>query len=235
MGLRSSYGQPYVFDESGASRRLVLTVSIGEAYQQISALTHPLMADYAHRCGASFEVITERVYPSNVQMFWEKLQMRDYLQEYGRIAFIDSDVIIHPQAPSLFDVVPEGYLGMLNEAAIQSTKNKRKELEDFCQRAGIQMPKWDGNYVNVGVIVFGRQHLHVFDDPPKWVRHDYPEQAWVNIQIARLKPKMFFLPRSMHDWKHVADKKSWLIHYAGHRKDEKLAETIKKDIANGMV
>jgi len=230
MPERMTYGQSYVFDESGRSRRAIVTVSIGPAYQQISSLTHPLMADYAHRCGASFEVITERVYPSNIQMFWEKLQMREYLLEYGRIAFIDSDVIIHPQAPSLFDVVPEDCLGMLNEAHVQGVKNKKKELEDFCQRAGIQMPVWDGRYWNVGIIVFGRQHLHIFDDPPKLVRHDYPEQALVNIRIAEQKVRMFELPRCMHDWKHVARKDSWILHYAGWKKNAETILQIQKDI-----
>lgn len=227
--LHMTYGSSYVFDESGKGRRAIVTVSIGPAYEKISALTHPLMMDYAQRCGASFEVITDRVYPRTIQMFWEKLQMRDYLQEYGRIAFIDSDIIIHPKAPSLFDIAPEGRIAMLNEAHVQKTE-KRKELEDFCQRAGIQMPKWDGRYFNVGVIVFGREHLHVFDDPPKWVRHSYPEQAWTNIRLAQMGINALELPRCMHDWKHIICGNPWLIHYAGHKKDEKLVEIIKKDI-----
>ena len=230
------------------NNRVLVTVSLGKIYNElISPLTHPTLEDYAYRMGADFFVIEDRKLDETYQEFWEKLRMRDLLDQYDRVLFMDSDIIVHPRAPSLFDLVPLDCLGMTNEGYLQSISDKEHELKDFCKQAGIKMsfrstrfPDWDGRYWNVGVILFGQEHRSIFSDPPVFITHKYPEQAWVNIQIARLRPKMFCLPRAFHDWKFLMKEDAvlnqltgslrWIIHYAGQAKNAALCNEIKEDL-----
>ena len=39
-------------------KRLVLTIAIGDAWQSLAQVTHPLMQEYAKRVGADFGAIT---------------------------------------------------------------------------------------------------------------------------------------------------------------------------------
>jgi lipopolysaccharide biosynthesis glycosyltransferase len=191
--------------------------------------------------GADFEVIDDRELDETHQPFWEKLRMRSYLEQYSRVLFMDSDIIVHPDAPSLFDVVPPDCLGMTCESHLQSTSDKAWELRSFCTRTGIQMPRWDGRYWNVGAICFSQEHRPIFDDPPCKISCDYPEQDWINVQIARLRPKMFCLPRSLHDWAYLikqeerihelAGLKRYIVHFAGQKKDANLVSDIKEYLA----
>jgi hypothetical protein len=221
--------------------KVLVTVSIGPEYAKISQLTHPTLEEYAYRCGADFEVIDQRVLDPTMQIFYEKLRMRDFLEFYDRVLFMDSDIIIHPKAPSIFELVPLDRLGMTNEGCLQSISDKEHELKDFCKQAGIKMPlDWDGRYFNIGLVCFGQEHKPIFDDPPVFVTASYPEQALVNIRIAQFKPKMFCLPRSLHDWSwlvkeneslnQLAGFERYVIHWAGVSKAPDKVHILISDI-----
>jgi lipopolysaccharide biosynthesis glycosyltransferase len=219
----------------------LVTMSIGKVYKElISPLTHPSLRDYAYRMGSDFEVIDDRKLNDTYQEFWEKLRMREYLDDYERVLFMDSDIIVHPKCPSIFELVPTDCLGMTNENHLQCTTGKDSELNYFCKRVGIPMPDWDGRYFNIGVVCFGQAHREIFSDPPTMITAAFPEQDWVNVQIARLAPKMFCIPCKYHDWKFLmkadaeidklAKFNRFVIHYAGQKKNAILAEEIKGDL-----
>ena len=95
----------------------IITICIGEKYEQLALLTHPTIQAYADKIGAEFIVIKDRIYPAEVPVGYEKLRLGKYLETYDRIIFLDTDLIVRPDTPNLFDFVPEGmiYLGTIQQ------------------------------------------------------------------------------------------------------------------------
>ena len=80
----------------------ILAVITYDDYKLLAAITHPTLEAYAERIGAKFIVLG-------------KSEIHKLLQyDYERIILVDSDLIIRPDTPSLFDVVPEGWVGAYN-------------------------------------------------------------------------------------------------------------------------
>ena len=94
-------------------RRAVLTIVNGEKYKAIWERVEPYFIAYAEKCDAELIVMSEGDVPS---AHWLKFGMYDLLhKQFDRIAFIDADILIRPDTPSLFDIVPEDQFGIFNE------------------------------------------------------------------------------------------------------------------------
>jgi hypothetical protein len=138
-------------------RRAVVTVAVGEYFK--TAI--PLMQRYARKVGADFFCIDETWTPYGTSPHYMKWHCNAILaQGYTRIAFVDADCLIMPNAPDIFDAVAPGTLGVYDEApAMFQRKLKRK---DTCERfvsswrrhVGAIDYKYPGHYFNSGVMVF---------------------------------------------------------------------------------
>ena len=79
---------------------------------------------------------------------------------YNRILFVDSDVMIMPNSPDIFDLVPVGTLGVFDEAPIMQVRglNRKDTCERFIsswrRQIGDIEYKYPGHYFNSGVMVF---------------------------------------------------------------------------------
>jgi hypothetical protein len=228
----------------------VCTVTLGAAYHRLAALTHPSLGRYAARLGAHFVVIDRRAWPEHVPLAYEKLQVARLLGEYDRVLLIDSDVLVRPDAPSLFDVVAPTHFGVLNEQPWFPT-DVRARIGRACSELGVALPDfdWDHRYFQTGVMVLSRIHAPLFA-PPKTYFRDHPwEQSWLNILIAARSVPVHELP-----WRYnrigCMDRRldeprdeSYIIHYAGSvpgmaygfghafRPGENLFDLIRRDAA----
>src|SRR5688500_3412148 len=75
--------------------RVVATVATGKAGQQMADVVHPLMRQYAERCGADFFVLSG----SGLKEMWpgfSKLMLGRLLHIYDRLLYVDSDILISP-------------------------------------------------------------------------------------------------------------------------------------------
>jgi ADP-heptose:LPS heptosyltransferase len=199
-------------------KTLVLTITFGEKYKEIASLTHPTLKRYADRIGADFKVITEKLI-SKEFIHFEKFQIYDLLLEYERIIFIDSDIIVRDDAPSLFDIVPYNELGAFNEGFL----DRAGALSVICQKYGQKFKEdWDGCYYNTGVLVISRLHRPLFKLPSEQhvIGHFY-EQDYLNMKIYLDKIKTFKLDYKFNRMscvdKYVGENRhaSYFIHYAG--------------------
>lgn len=83
-------------------KKTVYTLSVDNYAPEITALTFPLLRNYAQKIGAEFHVITERKFPG-----WppavEKLQIHQLGREAGNDwnIYIDADALVHPDTPDL--------------------------------------------------------------------------------------------------------------------------------------
>jgi len=141
---------------------LVLTIATGAVYTEMSTYTHPTLQNYAHRIGAEFRCIDGKSI-STTSIHWEKFQIYNLFDEYDRILYVDTDLIIRDDAPNIFDIVPKDKLGMFNEAPF--TDRSKELMIDACKAYGRKLETWDGKYYNTGVIIASRCHRDVFKKP----------------------------------------------------------------------
>ena len=80
-------------------KTVLATILLGSDYRALSLVTHPTLSMYAKKIGADF--VPSFLSPTD-------------LQAYDRIILVHSDLIIRPDCPSLFRVVPEGWIGAYN-------------------------------------------------------------------------------------------------------------------------
>jgi ADP-heptose:LPS heptosyltransferase len=211
---------------------LILTIAIGEDYERMSKLTHPSIKSYAHKINADYLCI-DKTNLSETSPHWEKFQIYDLLDKYDRIIYFDTDLIIRDDCENLFEIVPDGELGMFNEAPF--TNRSMELMIDICKKYGITLPDWNGKYYNSGVMVISKTHQKLFKKPEKEYFSFY-EQSYLNMMIAHLKIKVFNL-RYIYNRMTCMDAftgeerhASKIIHYAGYPNLEFVIDLIGKDI-----
>jgi hypothetical protein len=213
-------------------RKLVLTIACGNLYQKIGSLTHPSIKSYAQKIGAEFLSINNKNI-SETTPHWEKFQIYNLLDDYDRILYMDSDIIIRDDCPNLFDEVPEDKLGMFNEAFF--TDRSKELMIDICNKYDEKLPSWDGRYFNSGVAVISGSHKKLFKKPEKEV-FSYYEQSYLNMMIVKLNIKMhelhykFNRMTCMDTYTGEDRHNSFIIHYAGYPNPDLVIDLIKKDL-----
>ena len=117
-------------------------------YQEIAKITHTTIEAYAKKIGAKFVVLPN----------YNISQLADY--DYERIIFVHSDIIIRPDTPSLFEVVPKGWIGAYNYGQRVSS-----DLTAFASTKNLPEPKpWSNRWYSSGVVVVDADHIdHLFN------------------------------------------------------------------------
>lgn len=194
----------------------VVTITIGDFYQGISEVTHPMIKGYADKIKSDFIVLRENKYPI---FDYNKFELYNILRDYQRVLFIDTDVIIHPETPNIFNVVPEDKIGMVNERPL----GYDDRFEEFLRIYGKQyLEKWlmYRNCYNAGVIVCSQQHQKVFEPPTRFIDH-YQAQSFINLRMIQNKVNICQLPYQYNRLAYfdLTMKEhrlhSFIVHYAG--------------------
>ncbi len=213
-------------------RYAVITIAMGERYQKMGEITHPLMAAYAKKIGADF-IILDKQKISQTTPHWEKFQLLDFLEQYDRILFLDTDIFIKKNCPNIFDVVPYAQIGIFNEAPFVTRRDIA--IETCAEAYQMKDFKWDGKYYNTGVMVVSRCHRILFREPEVEIFNFY-EQSYLNMMIQRLQLPVFNLPFEYNrmtcmDKMTGKDRyESYIIHYAGVYFNDLSFGLIRKDI-----
>ena len=94
----------------------IVTLSIGDKYQEVAEVAKKHMAVYAKKINADFVVIDKVI--KNIKggtPHFEKAQIEDLLQMYERVAYFDIDILIRSWAPNIFKEIPVHSVGVYNE------------------------------------------------------------------------------------------------------------------------
>lgn len=210
----------------------VITISVGDRFQRIASLTHPTLKAYADRIGADFLVI-DKPKISKTTPHFEKFQFYHLLNEYERILYLDTDLVIRPDCPNLFELVPYSKLGAFNEGAFT---DRTEAMRLIAQQYQTSIKEWKRQYYNTGVMVLSRAHKFLFKPPVEEICNFY-EQSYLNLQIINAKTPIQDLTYKFNRMS-IMDPitgehrlASHIIHYAGcPGGDDFLLDLIGKDL-----
>lgn len=218
-------------------KNLVLTIAVGDAYQEMAQLTHPTIRRYAEKVGADFLCIDKSTLSTP---HWEKLTaIYGLLNRYERILYADTDILIRDDCPDLFEIVQPNQLAAFDEAPF--TDGRGYSMSRAAEAYGIKPKQWDGRYFNTGVMLVPRQFKELFTKPEKEDFNFY-EQGYLNLALA------LFLEASGNEYSvHNLDYRfnrmtcmdritgeerfgSYVIHYAGYPSLDGVIGVIKGDL-----
>jgi len=211
---------------------LVLTISIGDYYNELSKLTLPSIKKYAKKINADFLNINEHD-PNYITQKWNKFHIHELLNKYKRILYLDIDLIVREDTPNLFDIVPEKQLGMFNEGRFAPRFEYIEQASEYYKEP-IKVKTWNGKFYNSGIMVISRIHKQMFKLPRGF---DFVEtdQPYLNLRIINDKVEMCDIDFKFNRMD-ILDKfigisrlDSYIVHYAGAPK-EILMDVLKKDI-----
>lgn len=198
--------------------------------RKIWGRSHEVFQAYADRCGMDFLPIQERRIRLNPRplrprlgLYLEKLQLGELLDDYERIVYLDADVLIHPQAPSLLQRVPSDRFGCVREDVGPLAWKRREEITTAAAKLG-PLQGWDQGYFNAGVMVMSRCHRDVFRCEREAIpRCRWPDQTYLNyrvhalgVDVMWLEPEYNLIPEFGNSfWDAGKRRKAHFIHYAG--------------------
>jgi len=201
-----------------------------DSHKAILAETIGHQRDYAKRCDADYSAVTSDDQSFPIQHYRKLDLISDALTKYDRVAWIDADILISKKAPSIFDEVPEGKLGIFNEA---TWIDRSKDAAEWKELTGFELPA--NTYYNTGVMVVEKIHSGIFDQPDVFINH-YGEQTYLNMMIAKSGVKIHKLSHHFNRMSctHFGQGEepfvSNFIHFAGQNQDPNLPKFIKQTV-----
>ena len=212
----------------------VVTLCIGEFYEKIGEVTHPMFKSYAEKIGADFIVLNEDKINKEVNrnanentgqnppiFCYEKFQIGELLDSYDRVCFLDTDMIMSSEIPDIFDIVPIDMVGLVDEKPLgYDTKFIEFLKEHFPEYLNVWIEEKHRKCYNTGLFVCSKIHKDIFTVPEVLINH-YQEQSYLNLQIIKEKVKVFDLPYQYNRMIYMDliipehRLKSYIVHYAG--------------------
>ena len=215
-------------------------------------------SDYSQYCIKSWEswckkndidfmVITEHdaryKYPVwNKDLIFEKLDT-----EYDKIGYVDSDTMVHWDAPNPFDMYDDEFCWVKDTANFRWVTNSIEIYKKFYPNQTLDMY----DYYNSGVSFFTKEHKFIYDNLQKLYKENSEEldecatkgvgkvQTLLNFELQKQNVKIKELPpiwnmfsmhkREMfsHNWQDGDDttpffiKYSWIWHFTGFPIEER--------------
>ena len=218
-------------------KKLVVTIAIGETYQRLAQLTHPYMRKYAEKIGAEFLSIDTD--GGHSMPHYRKLDLGELLNEYDRIIYVDTDILIRPDAPDLFEIVPYAWFGAFEEGKFEPSRGDT--LAAFCSQVAFEPTEdREWQYYNTGVMVFSKPHQPIFLQPYGGQEiMSFYEQTYLNMLFMALKVQVHELSYRFNRMSLVNHRTgedrldAYFTHYAGvhdTQGEQKLLEMVQKDI-----
>lgn len=210
-------------------KKAIVTLAIGDFYEKMGSITHPLMKKYANNVGADFVCISQPDVADITALppKYEKFQIYDLFDRYDRILFIDTDIIVNPDAPDIFDYCPAECFGAVSEESYSGSTLEKKVTQEI-----LGSVDWIYPYINSGVMVIPKTCREIFNyrrpELKRWAigdfRKKYPtvlnDQPYISHYINLKKYSFYELGVKFNHTRAYPDShkrfQSFFIHYSGH-------------------
>lgn len=204
--------------------KFLVTTTADKNIRDMTDLTHPIIKTFAEKWDADFLVLDKDA-DCDVPMgkiHYRIMELYNLLDKYDRIVQLDSDILIMPTCPNLFELVPYNEIGAIFEDIGSRRANRRNRIMKVQFEWG--MIGWKQRYINTGVFVVSRPHKEIF--------RKFEGQYWTHLgfdcihlsyQIHRLGLKVFELSYKFNHMSMFSEPwhgspsrfGSYIIHYAG--------------------
>lgn len=175
------------------SDRLVLHIGTGEKCGKELEITRPMAESYARRCGADYLCVRDKHHHR-----WpmaSKWRAATFAARYRQTLFVDTDVVIRSDAPDLFEAVPPGAWGCVDELP---SFNPPHEVfargRSICRTQGVDMPPVRRT-LNGGLILIPGESAELYRPPEKpWPNDWILDQLWLTVTLERESADVVWLP-----------------------------------------
>lgn len=115
---------------------------------------------YCDKYGIDLLVLTESN-PNITYPIWNKELIYMYGKKYDKIGIVDSDTIIKPDAPNIFDLFEsDEFCGVNDLCDLNWLLSSIEQRQHFFPGVNLDLNK----YLNAGVLFFGNKYLSIFED-----------------------------------------------------------------------
>jgi len=186
---------------------------------------------YCKKYKLHLETITQTKYDikpfdtfSNPINLFEKNQIYKLFDKYDRILRIDYDVIITPNCPNIFEIVPGDKIGGVFEDVGRSKLSRKRRIINIQKHLGNL--NWNSGYINAGIVVASKQHKEIFNTTIEEINKVQeikdiitPEQDYLNYMIRKLGFEVYSLSYKFNHITYFSPNRfdSYIIHYAGSK------------------
>lgn len=204
----------------------VCTLCIGKDSDEFAKFSHGPMKNYAEKVNADFIVFaTPKIKFDKATKFrnilFEKYQMYEVLETYERALFLDTDILVTPHAPNVFDYVPEDSIGGVFEDFGSTEAHRRKLIKEVQKALG--NVNWTEGFINSGVFVVSACHKDIFRYYQKYGFYDGEyEQTNTNWYFRKSGFPIFSMDYRynfegiMRIYYGSVHRTAYFIHYAGN-------------------
>ena len=209
--------------------KLLISTRADETVKGWADLVHPIFKKYAERVGADFITLDETLNCEEARSgigdgLWHFRIMKHYdlHDEYDRIIHFDSDILLTPECPNLFEFIPYDSIGTVYEDVGSRTSQRMSCM--IAAQSKFGFIGWDTGYINTGVFITSKCHRNIFQKINGEYFTDWgTDDVHIGYQIKKLGHKVKPLPYQYNhmtmfseSWNGSPDRfDSHIIHYAG--------------------
>ncbi len=163
---------------------------------------------------------------------WNKELIYERAKDYEKIGVVDSDTMIHWDAPNIFDMYDDEFCGVVDDINLRWLMDSLSVYNKFFPNTKIDIDE----YINAGVLFFSNQHLPFFEkllnfyfenqqELDNWTLGGGKEQTLLNFHLKESNYKRKFLEPSWnlmglhkkqmftHNWQLDEDKTPFFVKY----------------------
>ena len=206
------------------SKKLAIVTRADENIREMTDLTLPFMLKYADKCGADFIILADDApfLTEDNKPHYRILEIEKLFDKYDRILNLDADMIVTPDCPNIFEVVPEDMIGSIYEDKGSRQPDRRSKIWGIQNVWGDV--GWREGYTNAGTFLMSKMHRDIFKP--------HGDEYWLawgsadlhlsynihkyNFKVHELEYKWNHMTMFNEPWMGSPNRfESHIIHYAG--------------------
>ena len=179
--------------------RAIVTISCGDFYRRMAAISHPTIKAYADKLGADFIVWDD--YDGHTMPHYQKLELGKLLRQYERVLYIDTDILVRDDAPDIFAARAGGLAGSARRRPVLP---RSQGVDDalHADRSVTSLATGTVDTTTPACWCLSQAHRDLFVQPPVEV-DNFREQTYLNLLFALqrhedLRIAVSLQPRVLH-------------------------------------
>jgi hypothetical protein len=192
----------------------------------IDDLTIERIKNYSNDLNLDFKLLEPHENISNTFFEISKLLMK-----YDRILYISPFILMRPDTPNLFELVPVDNIGLFNEGRYVDRNLHMKSAMAFYKEDIVK--DWEGKYYSTDVMVISKKHRELFKNPNIEIGSEFA--PYFNLKVHNDETKVYDLDYKFNRMEfidsHVGISRldSFMINYTDAPTDI-IRDIIEKDI-----